>query len=349
MLQIFRRSMACMRQATGAVARSSTAVAMVGLAAGVGALPARAEPGYPTRTITLVAPFSAGGDADAAARNFAAYASKVLGQSVVVLNRTGASGVIGSASVVNATPDGYTLLLSRTGSQAIMPAIEPAVTKYKWDDFTFIGMLETNPYGCVVNAKSPYKTFPELVKALQTSGKQMNFGTAGVMTTNDLGPRLLFKLLKLTDQMPTQVPYKGSGEASASLLSGFTQFACGSLGSFLSLAKSGQLRILMTTSPSRLPVFPDVPTARELGLNEMEGVVGWSGVFGPPNLPADVRDRIAAAIRTIAEDPAWVAATATTGSLPFVRTPEETRDYMRSQFQLYRSLGESLKIIDSSM
>lgn len=312
-------------------------------------LPVQAQSSYPSRSITLIAPYSAGGDADAAARNFAAAASKVLGQSIVVMNRTGASGTLGSAAVIAAAPDGYTLLLARIGSQAIMPAVEPRLTKYKWDDVTFIGMLETNPYGCVVNAKSPYNTFLELTKALQTSGNTMNFATAGVMTSNDLGPRLLFKLLDLKAQTPTQVPYKGTGDASQSLLAGYTQFACGSLGSFLSLARAGQVRILMTTNPTRIASLPDVPTARELGFAEMERVVGWSGIFGPPKMPDDVRDKIAAAIRTISSDPAWVAGTATTGSIPFIKTPEETKEYVKDQYQLYRSLGESLKIIDSKM
>jgi len=323
--------------------------ALVTLVASLGLAPAQAQTAYPNRTITLVAPYSAGGDADAAARNFAAAASKVLGQSVVVMNRTGASGVIGSALVSDAAPDGYTLLLARTGSQAIMPAVEPALTKYKWDDYAFISTLEINPYGCVVNAKSPYGTFQDLVKALQTSGRTMNYGTAGVMTTNDLGPRELFKLLKLTDQTPTQIPYKGTGEASSSLLAGFTQFACGSLGSFLSLAKAGQLRILVTTTPDRIASLPEVPTARELGYAEMEAVVGWSALFAPPNLPADVRDKLVAAVKAVSQDPAWIAGTATTGSIPSIRSPEETKRFVGEQVKLYRSLGESLHIIDSKM
>src|SRR5690606_22592062 len=184
------------------------------LGAGLGT----AQAAYPDRTITLISPFSAGGDADLAARSFAAAAAKVLGQPVVVLNKTGASGVIGSAQAIAAPPDGYTLLLARTGSQAIMPAIMPGTTKYKWDDYTFIGTLELNPYGCVVNAKSPYRTFGDLVQEIKSRGKSLNYGTAGVLTTNDMGPRQLFRLLKLTDQTPTQIPYKGTGETVTSLL-----------------------------------------------------------------------------------------------------------------------------------
>lgn len=310
---------------------------------------ASAQDAYPSRPITIISPYSTGGDADAAARNFAAAAQRALRQSVIVVNKVGASGVIGSAQAIASPPDGYTLLLARTGSQAILPAIQPTATKYKWDDYTFIGLLELNPYGCIVNAKSPYRTFDDLVKALRTEGKSMNFGTAGVLTTNDMGPRQLFKMLKLTDQTPTQIPYKGTSEATMSLVSGHTQFSCGSLGSFLPLIKSGALRALMITNAERMPSMPEVPTARELGFAEMEAIVGWSAVFGPPKLPANVRKTLEAALKTIAADPAWQAGTAQTGSIPSVLSSEETKAFVEKQYQLYRALGEQLNLIDAKM
>jgi len=330
---------------------SGLASQLIGICAGVAlaisSTAAAAQGAYPNRPITLISPYSAGGDADVAARNFAAAAQKVVGQPIVVLNKIGASGVIGSAHVVAAPPDGYTLLLARTGSQAILPAIMPTSTKYKWDDYTFLGTLELNPYGCIVNAKSPYRTFDDLVSALRSKGKAMNFGTAGVLTTNDMGPRQLFKILKLTDQTPTQIAYKGTGEASMSLLGGETEFACGSLGSFISLVKAGRLRALIITNAERMPALPDVPTARELGYAEMESIVGWSALYGPPKLPADVRDKLIATLKVVAADPTWIAATAQTGSLPYVRSPDETKEFARGQYTLYRALGELLNLIDS--
>ena len=312
------------------------------------AAPALAQGAYPERAVTVVSPYSPGGDADIAGRNFAAAAQKVLGQPVVVVNKTGASGVIGSAFVVSAPPDGYTLLLARTGSQAILPAIQPTSTKYKWDDYTFIGMLELNPYGCAVNARSAYQTRADRVKAITSKGKTLNFGTAGLMTTNDMGPRQLFKLLNLEPaRMPTMIPYKGTGEAVMSLVAGETDFSCGSIGPFLPHIKSGALRALMVTNAERIPDLPDVPTARELGHAEMEKIVGWSAVFGPPKMPTDIQAKLASALQSIAKDPAWLAGTARTGSLPYVKSPEETRAFVKAQYELYRSLGESLGIIDA--
>ena len=169
------------------------------------AVAAIAQAAYPDKVITLIAPYSAGGDSDLAARNFAAAAQKALGSPVIVVNKVGASGVIGSAQVLQAAPDGYTLLLARPGSQAILPAIMPARTKYKWEDFSMVGLLELNAYGCMTKATS-YKTFKEFTDALKQEGRRMNFGTAGVLTTNDMGPRQLFKMLKLdASNTPTQV------------------------------------------------------------------------------------------------------------------------------------------------
>jgi tripartite-type tricarboxylate transporter receptor subunit TctC len=309
---------------------------------------ATAQDSYPNRPITVVAPYSAGGDADLAARNFSAAAQKFLGQSVVVLNKTGGSGTIGSASVIGAAPDGYTLLLGRTGSQAILPAIQPIKTKYGWEQYTFLATLELNPYGCLVNAKSDYKTLKDLTDAIKTKGKGMNYGTAGLLTTNDMGPRLLFKLLKVTgDQQPTEIPYRGTGEAAQSLLAGQTDFSCGSLGSFLGFVQGGLLRPVMVTTSKRIASMPDVPTARELGYADMEGIVGWSAILGPPNMPADVRAKLVAAIGKIAKDEAWITGTGRTGSVPYVLSPDETKDFMRKQYDLYRSLGESLGLINA--
>ncbi|MGE0312943.1 MAG: tripartite tricarboxylate transporter substrate binding protein [Lautropia sp.] len=340
-----RRSPIRPRRVTARHALAQAAAAGAWLCAAVVA-PAQAQDAWPSRPISLISPYSVGGDADMAARNLATAAQKVLGQTVVVQNKPGASGVIGSAFVLNAEANGYTLLLARTGSQSILPAIKPKNTKYRWDDYTFIGTLELNPYGCMVNAKSPYKTFADFAKGLKEKGKAMNFATAGNLTTNDMGPRQLFSLLKLGDQAPTQVPYKGSGDATASLVASETDFACASIGAFLPLINSGALRALFVTTPERIPSLPDVPTAREIGVPEMEKIIGWSALMGPANLPAAVTERLTEMLQVVAKDEGWQQATKRAGSIPYVKSPEETRAFMKAQFDMYRALGESLNLID---
>ncbi len=302
---------------------------------------------YPSKPITLISPYAAGGDADFAARNFAAAAQKALGQAIVVVNRPGASGVIGSGFVVSAAPDGYTLLLARPGSQSILPAIMPARTKYKWDDFAMIGLLELNPYGCFAKT-GKFKNYSDFADALKSRGKQLNFGTAGNLTTNDMGPRQLFKMLGLGENAPTQIPYKASNEAMIALMSGEIDFACSSIGTFVPSVKHGDLAALLVTTPERVSVLPNTPTARELGLNELERIVGWSAVFGPSNLPLEVQAKLQQVMTTVASDASWIAATEKIGSIPYVKNPDETRSFARDQFQIYRSLGESLRIIDKA-
>jgi len=127
---------------------------------------------YPTKPVTLVSPYGPGGAADLAARIISANATGYLGQGILVVNRTGAAGVIGSTSVVKGKADGYTLLLSRIGSQAVVPAMNRTIP-YKWDEYTFLGLLELNPFALVVKADSPYKTIDDIKAAIE-SGKKLS-------------------------------------------------------------------------------------------------------------------------------------------------------------------------------
>lgn len=181
-------------------------------------------------------------------------------------------------------------------------------------------------------------------------GAGLNYGTAGHLTSNDMGPRRLFQVLELTPQStPTQIPYKGTGDTVTSLLAKETDFSCGSIGPFLAQIKAGKLRALIITTPERIPALPDVPTARELGYPDMEQVIGWSAIYGPPGMPDDVRKRLSdAMIQHVAKDAEWIRRTEQMGSIPYIKTPEETREFALKQHELYRSLGESLDIIDKA-
>lgn len=301
---------------------------------------------YPNKPINLIAPYSAGGDSDLAARAYSAYAQVSLGQSIVVVNKPGGSGIIGSEFVRRAAPDGYTLLLARPGSQSILPALAPENTKYKWDDFTIVGILELNPYGCAVRNDSPFKNFEDLSNALKTRGTKLNYGTAGVATTNDMGPRLLFTLLNLGDKVPQQIPYKGTGEATSALLAGQIDFSCGSIGTMLSLIKDGQLRALLVTTPNRYKELPDVPTATELGVADMGQIIGWSGIYAPIGLPKPVLDKLVQNLLELDKNPGWRNATERIGSIPYIKGPKEATEFAKRQYETYLNLGKRLNIID---
>lgn len=288
-------------------------------------------------------PFSPGGDADGAARALAMVAQKRLGQPLVPVNRAGASGGIGSIAVRNAKPDGYTLLIARVGSQAVLPALQPTAG-YKWNDFTFIGLLELNPYVCVTRADSPVKTMKDLVDALKARPGKLNYSTSGPATILNFGPQLLFDLLKLGKDAAVQIAYKGGGEAALAVLSGDVDFSCGNLSSMVGNIKAGKLRPLVTTTPERLKDLPDVPTAREAGYLQLEAIVGWSALYGPPGMSKELVERWAAILSMAAKDSQWIGATEKAGSIPRVLSPAETEKFAAEQYAVYERLGRQLQI-----
>lgn len=298
---------------------------------------------YPDRPITVVVPFSAGGDADVAARNLAVVAQRTMGQSLIAVNRAGASGAIGSNAVRGAKPDGYTLLLARVGSQVVLPALQKGLD-YKWNSFTFLGLLELNPVVCAVRSESSYKTMKDLVEALRTSPGKLNYSTTGAGTILNFGPQLLFDALKLGKDAAVPVAYKGGGEAAMAVLSGDADFSCGNLTSMIGNIKGSKLRALVTTTPERLKDLPDVPTVREAGYPQLEAIVGWSALYGPPGLGREVVERWTNTLAAAAKDPQWMAATEKAGSIPRVMSPDETEKFAADQYVVYERLGRQLQI-----
>ena len=296
----------------------------------------------PARPIQLIVPFTAGSDADLAARNLAQHAPRYLdGQTIVVMNQPGASGAIGTQAVRNAAPDGHTLLLARIASQVILPATEPK-TPYQWSDFSSLSVLELNPYVCVVRGDAPYASMNDLVADLRRRPGKLNFATVGAGTLQNFGPQYLFHLLQLPKEAAVGIPYKGSGELTTALLAGQVQFACSNLGALFGQLRSGALRPLMTTTREPLKGLPEVPTARALGWPEMENLAAWSALAGPAGLPREVVARWSAALAKLAHDPGWLAGNEKLAGLPAIRSPAETETFVREQYELYAQLAGRL-------
>ncbi len=299
---------------------------------------------YPTRPLLIVAPFSAGGDSDLAARNLGAVIPKYLKQNAVVLNKVGASGAIGSEHVKNAAPDGYTLLLARVGSQATLPALKPDLS-YKWNDFTFLGILELNPYVCAVVADSPYRTFGDLVEGIRKNPGKLKYSTAGVGTIHEMGPQLLFDVQKLGKEAAIQIPYKGGGEAATALLGKHVDFGCSNIGTALGFIKNRQMRALLTTTPERFKEIPDVPTAKEAGYPALERIIGWSALYGPPKMDRKLVAVWGDTLKKVSTDAQWIGATEKIGSVPHIKSPEDTAKFVQEQYETYYRLGKSLDIV----
>jgi tripartite-type tricarboxylate transporter receptor subunit TctC len=298
---------------------------------------ARAQP-YPDKPIQIVIPFTAGGDADQAARNLAARAQALIGQPLVLLNRAGANGAIGSQIVKDASPDGYTLLLGRVGSQVLLPALQPRTSSYQWNDFTYIGLLELNPVICVVRPDSEYKSIGDLVAAIRGNPGKLNYAHSGPATVQNLAPQLLFNVLGLKPDAAVNVPYKGGNEVALAVMAKQVDFACNNLSSMAGLVSAGKLRALMTTTPERLAQFPDVPTAREAGYPQLEVVVGWSALVGPPRMSPEAVSRWAAVLKAVSQDPKWIAGNANFGGTPHVLSPDETQKYVGDGYAVYLDL-----------
>ena len=314
----------------------------LGLALLFAASSAFAQP-YPVKAITIVSPYSAGGNADLAARSIAAAAAKFIGQPIVVVNRTGAGGIVGSQFVVDAAPDGYTLLLARVGSQAVAPALDPATT-YKWDSFTFLGVLESDPYVCVVLGKSAIRTFNDLVAAARARPGKLSYASTGNADASVVFPVKMFLNSGLKADAAIKVPYKGAGDTVGAVLGGHVDFACNGIAPYTSGIRSGDLRGLVISTKARVAEAPDVPTAAEVGMPDLESVSGWGALYGPPGLPKEIVERWAAVLAAVKDDPDWVTQVKRRGSIPSVMTPEETRRFAEAQYKSYRALASQLSV-----
>jgi tripartite-type tricarboxylate transporter receptor subunit TctC len=299
---------------------------------------------YPAKPITFIVPFGAGGDSDLSGRNLAQHVPKYLGNAtIVVVNRVGASGSIGSQAVRTAAPDGYTLLVARIATHAILPAVDTKVP-YKWNEFTMLSLLELNPYVCVVKGDAPVRSMQELVEAMRNNPGKLNFSTSGTGTIQNLGPQYFFTLSGLTKDHAVGIHYKSGGDVTTALLGEQVHFACNNLTTILSHIKAGTLRALMVTTPKRLQDLPDVPTSRELGWPEMERITGWTALMGPPGMAKEAVDRWIEALGKVAQDPDWLAGNVKIGGIPSIRSQAETEKFVREQYELYEKLATSLGI-----
>ena len=313
------------------------------IAAALAACTGAAAQGYPAKPVTFIIPFAAGGDSDLSGRNVAAHASKYLNNvPIVAVNRTGASGAIGAMAVKNAAPDGYTLLVARIATHAILPALDSKL-QYKWNEFTMLSLIELNPYVCFVKGDAPYKNAADLVAAIRASPGKLNFATAGVGTSQNMAAQYLMTLAGLTKDHAVGIHYKGGGEVTSAVLGGQVQFACNNAPTVIPQAKAGALRPLFVT-PTRLAEMPDAPSGTEAGFPDMNKIVGWTALMGPPGMPKEIVDKWTEVFARLAKDPDWQQGNARIGGIAAIRSPAETERFVREQYELYEKLVSTLGI-----
>lgn len=299
--------------------------------------------GYPSKPITFIIPFAAGGDSDLSGRNVAAHAQKYLNnQPIVSVNRTGASGTIGAQAVRTAAPDGYTLLVARIATHAIAPALDSKVP-YKWNEFTMLSLIELNPFICYIKGDAPWKNAAELITTARAHPGKLNYSTSGVGTSQNMSVQYWMTLAGLTKEHTVGIHYKGGGEVTTAVLGEQVHFACNNAPTVIPHVKSGALRGLFVT-PERLAELPNVPSATEAGFPDMNKIVGWTALMGPPGMPKEAVDRWVDTFARLAKDQAWQTGNARIGGIAAIRSPAETEKFVREQYELYSKLVTLLGI-----
>jgi tripartite-type tricarboxylate transporter receptor subunit TctC len=262
------------------------------------ALPVLAQPAYPTRPVTLVVPYPAGGSADILARTVGQKLGERLGQTIVVENRAGAGTAIGAKFVAGAPADGYTLLLGTVSSQAI----NPAMSKVGYDplkDFTPVAALASIPFVLVAHPSMPAKSIADVIALAKARPGELAYASAGLGTSNHLAGELLASAAQIK---LLHVPYKGSAPALNDVSGGHVPMMFDLMATALPHIQSGKLKALAVTGKTRSALLPGVPTAIESGLPGYD-VSAWFGVFAPAGLPRPVLERLNSELAAIVGTP----------------------------------------------
>jgi tripartite-type tricarboxylate transporter receptor subunit TctC len=301
------------------------------------ALPASAQT-FPGKPIRLIAPFAAGGALDLIARGTAVKLGESMGQPVLVENRAGASGAIGSEAVARSAPDGYTLLLGATTTHGINPALNPKGVPYDpVKDFTPISLLATIPHVFVVNPALPVNTLQEFVRYAKSH--PVAYGSAGNGSPHHLAAEL-FKLMAGIEAV--HVPYKGSGPALADLIGGQLQFISVELTAAEAHIKSGKLKALALASAKRLPGL-DLPTAGESGYPGFE-VTSWYAILGPAGMPEAVTNKLSAECAKALATPDLRDRLKGLGATPVGSTPAELGAHIRAELARWTQVVKTANI-----
>ena len=295
---------------------------------------------YPSKTIKVVVPWPAGGSTDNMARIAAQRLAVILKQPVIVENRPGATGTLGTLGVIQSPPDGYTLVFMAASLHTFSPHLLKSMPFDAVADLTPISNSVQLPYVLLVSADGPYKTAGELIKAAKAEPGKLSYGSFGVGS----GPHIATELLRLNAGFEAlHVPYKGGSQALAGLMGGQIPFMFDSLPSAIGQIRSGRVRPLAVMSPQRSLVLPEVPTLMEQGFN-IQGVI-WNGLGGPPNLPQPIVAKLFDAMARLAVDPEFVKRVADMGAEAISsKSPAEFREFMVKERERWGKVIREAKI-----
>jgi tripartite-type tricarboxylate transporter receptor subunit TctC len=301
---------------------------------------AQGPEGYPAKTIRLIVPFPPGGPNDILGRVIGAELSKQVGQQVVIDNRGGAGGTIGTDLAAKAAPDGYTLLLGGTASMAINPSLMAKLPYDAVNDFAPITLLATAPSLLVVHPSLPVKTVRDLIVLAKAKPGTLNYASAGIGTPPHLAGEL-FKVMAGVSLV--HVPYKGGGPALTDLLAGQVELYFSGISSALQLARDGKVRPIAVTSLKRTAVAPELPTIAEAGVPGYE-VGNWYAVVAPARTPAAVIARLNGELVKATHHPEIKRRFLELGADPVGGTPDELAKYQRAEIEKWAKVIKSAGI-----
>ena len=290
---------------------------------------AAAAQAYPSRPVRIVVTFAAGGSADLVARAVHEPLARALGQPVLIDNRPGAGGTLGAGLVAQADADGYTLLFTATGPNAIAPGLQKGLPYDPVKAFTGISRISVQPAIIVLNAEIPAKTVAELVAMAKAAPGKFNFASPGQGTSSHLGGEL-FKMLAGVQM--EHVPYKDGRLAVTDLVSGRINVMFDNIGTFLPHVRAGKLRALAIAADRRSPLLPEVPTAQEAGLQGYEYSI-WFGLSAPASTPPAIVATLNAKLGEALKSPAVAERLAALNAELSVTTPAEFDRFVASEIQ----------------
>ena len=298
-------------------------------------------PTWPSKPITLIVPFPPGGVTDLVARELAKHLSDALGQTVVVDNRAGAGGNIGTAVLAKANPDGHTLGVMTVSAMSIAPHIHKTLNFNPGRDFTPITNIVNTPGAVLANTKTPYNTLGEMIAAAKAQPNKITYASVG---QGSLPHLIAEKLAADAGIKMTHVPYKGAAPAMQDLLAGVVDLSFeSSLTNTVTNHQAGRLKVLATTGSVRVPILAQVPTVAESGY---PGFVaqGWFGFFGPAGLPAPVVKRLNDIATQMLRDKAVVERFEKLGIQPDPSSPEQFMRFLQEQDRIWAGIARGLNL-----